>query len=34
MTSTQKSPIRILFVEDDEEVRSVIEGFLTDAGTK
>ena len=32
MTSTQKSPIRILFVEDDEEVRSLIEEFLTDAG--
>jgi DNA-binding response OmpR family regulator len=32
MTSTQKSPIRILFVEDDEEVRSFIEEFLTDAG--
>jgi DNA-binding response OmpR family regulator len=32
MTSTQKSPIRILFVEDDAEVRSFIEAFLTDAG--
>jgi two-component system, OmpR family, response regulator len=32
MTSTQKSAIRILFVEDDEEVRSFIEEFLTDAG--
>ena len=32
MTSTQKSPIRILFVEDDEEVRLLIEEFLTDAG--
>jgi DNA-binding response OmpR family regulator len=32
MTSTQKSPIRILFVEDDKEVRSFIEEFLTDAG--
>src|SRR5215472_11804932 len=34
MTSTQKSTIRILFVEDDEEVRSLIEEFLTDAGHK
>jgi DNA-binding response OmpR family regulator len=32
MTSTQKSPIRILFVEDDEQVRSLIEEFLIDAG--
>ena len=32
MTSTQKSPICILFVEDDEEVRSLIEECLTDAG--
>ena len=32
MTSTQKSPIRILFVEDDAEVRSFIEELLTDAG--
>jgi len=32
MTSIQKSPIRILFAEDDEEVRSLIEEFLTDAG--
>src|SRR5215472_8269322 len=32
MTSTQKSTIRILFVEDDEEVRSLIEEFLTGAG--
>jgi DNA-binding NtrC family response regulator len=32
MTSTQKSPIRVLFVEADEEVRSLIEEFLTDAG--
>ena len=31
MTSTQKSPIRILFVVDDEEVRSLTEEFLTDA---
>lgn len=31
-TSTQKSPVRILFVEDDEEVRSLIEEFLTGAG--
>ena len=32
MTSIQKSPIRILFAEDDEEVRSLIEEFLADAG--
>ena len=32
MSSIQKSPIRILFAEDDEEVRSLIEEFLTDAG--
>jgi DNA-binding response OmpR family regulator len=32
MTSTQKSPIRILLVEDDEGVRSFIEEFLTEAG--
>jgi CheY-like chemotaxis protein len=32
MTWTQNSPTRILFVEDDEEVRSLIEEFLTDAG--
>ena len=32
MTSTQKSSISILFVEDDEGVRSLIEEFLIDAG--
>src|SRR5262249_30308952 len=32
MTSAQISPIRILFVEDDEEVRSITEEFLTGAG--
>lgn len=32
MTSTLKSSIRILFVEDDDEIRSLIEEFLTDAG--
>jgi len=31
-TSTRKSPIRILFVEDDDQVRSLIEEFLTNAG--
>jgi DNA-binding response OmpR family regulator len=29
---SQKSPIRILCVEDDEEVRSLIEKFFTEAG--
>jgi DNA-binding response OmpR family regulator len=32
MTSTQNSPIRILFVEDNEEVRSFVEEILTDGG--
>jgi DNA-binding response OmpR family regulator len=32
MTTTAKLQIRILFVEDDKEIRSLIEEFLTDAG--